>query len=126
MPRYAGPFKVVDRIGETAYRLELPESWRVHDVFHVSLLKPYRSDGTVPTPAPIDVDDDGTPLWSVNEILDAQAVRARTGRVMARKVLVSWVGFGPEHNCWLPISYLSPDLRKAVLEDPRWDLGVVR
>ena len=39
-PRYIGPFKVLERRGEVAYQLELPESLSgVHDVFHVSQLK---------------------------------------------------------------------------------------
>jgi hypothetical protein len=39
-PRYIGPFKVMERRGEVAYQLELPESLvGVHDVFHVSQLK---------------------------------------------------------------------------------------
>jgi hypothetical protein len=39
-PRYIRPFKIVERRGEVAYQLELPESLAgVHDVFHVSQLK---------------------------------------------------------------------------------------
>ncbi|WVZ75517.1 hypothetical protein U9M48_023562 [Paspalum notatum var. saurae] len=39
-PRYIGPFKILERKGEIAYRLELPPSLSgVHDVFHVSQLK---------------------------------------------------------------------------------------
>ena len=39
-PRYVGPFTVLSRRGESAYRLELPEKLsKVHDVFHVSQLK---------------------------------------------------------------------------------------
>ena len=39
-PRYVGPFKVLQRCGEVAYQLELPERLSgVHDVFHVSQLK---------------------------------------------------------------------------------------
>ncbi|WVZ76479.1 hypothetical protein U9M48_024455 [Paspalum notatum var. saurae] len=39
-PRYIGPFKILEKKGEVAYRLELPPSLSgVHDVFHVSQLK---------------------------------------------------------------------------------------
>ena len=39
-PRYIGPFKILERRGEVANQLELPESLSgVHDVFHVSQLK---------------------------------------------------------------------------------------
>jgi hypothetical protein len=39
-PRYIGPFKILERRGEVAYQLELPEQLSdVHDVFHVSRLK---------------------------------------------------------------------------------------
>ena len=39
-PRYIRPFKILERRGEVAYQLELPESLSgVHDVFHVSRLK---------------------------------------------------------------------------------------
>ena len=44
-PRYIGPFEIVDRIGPVAYRLDLPkELARVHNVFHISMLRKYISD----------------------------------------------------------------------------------
>jgi hypothetical protein len=38
-PKYYGPYKVLQRIGSMAYKLELPPSSHVHPVFHVSFLK---------------------------------------------------------------------------------------
>ena len=38
-----GPFFVTWRIGPVAYELELPQTWRIHPVFHTSLLCPFRS-----------------------------------------------------------------------------------
>ena len=44
-PRYIGPFEVLQRVGKVAYKLALPPSMdKVHDVFHVSLLRKYISD----------------------------------------------------------------------------------
>jgi hypothetical protein len=38
-PRYVGPFKVLKQVGKVSYKLELPENIKVHNVFHISLLK---------------------------------------------------------------------------------------
>ena len=43
-PRYCGPFEILERIGPVAYRLALPSIVKVHDVFHVPLLKKYVKD----------------------------------------------------------------------------------
>ena len=44
-PRYIGPYRIVERIREVAYRLELPfDLDRIHDVFHVSMLRKYIPD----------------------------------------------------------------------------------
>ena len=44
-PRFIGPYEILERVGLVTYRLELPlELAKLHDVFHVSMLRRYRSD----------------------------------------------------------------------------------
>ncbi|GKV02736.1 hypothetical protein SLEP1_g15133 [Rubroshorea leprosula] len=54
-PSYIGPYPILERIGEVAYRLELPGNLAgVHDVFHVSLLRKYVPDQShIVNPEPI-------------------------------------------------------------------------
>ncbi|GJZ53068.1 hypothetical protein Tco_0607953 [Tanacetum coccineum] len=50
-PRYVGPFKVIERVGEVAYKLKLPEEFsRVHNTFHVSNLKKCHADEPLVVP----------------------------------------------------------------------------
>ncbi len=53
--KFFGPFRVLHAIGKQVYKLELPTKWKIHDVFHVSLLeqdttKKGRVDKALPEP----------------------------------------------------------------------------
>src|ERR1700720_276519 len=40
-----GPFVVIEKVGPSAYRLNLPVTWRIHPVFNEALLTPYKEGG---------------------------------------------------------------------------------
>ena len=40
--KHKGPFTITEVLGPVTYRLQLPTSWQIHNVFHATLLKPYR------------------------------------------------------------------------------------
>ncbi|RYA67892.1 hypothetical protein DD598_26520, partial [Enterobacter cloacae complex sp. 2DZ2F16B1] len=42
--RYYRPFQISEKINDVSFRLELPDTWRIHNAFHVSLLKTFKGD----------------------------------------------------------------------------------
>lgn len=113
LPRYVGPYKVVQRIGEVAYKLKLPARLKMHDIFHISLLKPFKSDGRVPAvPEKIDLTT-GELDYTVEDILMHR--ERRTGGRTVTTYLVKYADLGPEYNAWVPEKRLLRDC-PAVLQ----------
>jgi hypothetical protein len=98
MPKWIGPYKVIQVVGKGAYKLELPKPLKVHNVFHVSLLKPFHSDGSIQPPQAIY--SEGEAWFVVEALLDHR--ERRCGKGVRREYLVQWQGYGPEHNSWEP------------------------
>nr|GFA09385.1 reverse transcriptase domain-containing protein [Tanacetum cinerariifolium] len=87
-PRYVGPFKVLKRIGDVAYKLDLPEELsRVHNTLHVSNLKKCHADE--PLVVPLDglhLDDKFYFVEKPVEIVDREVKRLKQSRIPLVKV----------------------------------------
>ncbi|RMZ86289.1 hypothetical protein DV736_g6486, partial [Chaetothyriales sp. CBS 134916] len=94
--RFIGPFQIIDIIGSQAYKLDLPPQVRVHPVFHVSLLEPYRlREGEDPAAHNLpEVMPDGTLEYEVEAIMDDRTIHGTT------QYRCRWKSWGPEHDTW--------------------------
>ncbi|XP_010669206.2 uncharacterized protein LOC104886455 [Beta vulgaris subsp. vulgaris] len=90
-PKFIGPYEILERIGEVAYRLALPpEIARVHNVFHISQLRRSISDPShVLTPDDLQLEDNLSYVEVPMKILDSKVRATRKGEVKLVKVLWS-------------------------------------
>ena len=88
-PRYIGPYRIVERIGEVAYRLELSSDLeRIHDVFHVSMLRKYIPDPPhVLTEQPVEIQENLKYEEDPVQILERRNQVLRNNTLILVKVL---------------------------------------
>ena len=115
--KFFGPFRVFHPVGKQAYKLELPKKWRIHNVFHVSLLEQDTTrKGRVQENIAEELDaGDNSGEYEV-EAIRHSAVYAReseSGHLPGLYYLVSWKGYPEEENTWEPASAVQ-HLRKLI------------
>ena len=92
-PHYFGPYQILQKIGLVAYRLQLPVRAKIHDVFHVSLLKPFIGQfPQSPPPLPTLLHGRVCPL-------PAKALKSRRARDRLQ-VLVQWENAPETSAAW--------------------------
>ena len=102
-PKREGPFEIEEVLGPVTYRLKLPTTWRIHNVFHAVLLKPYQENEVYgenfATPPPDIVK--GEEVYQVETILRHR----RRGR--GYQYLIKWEGYPITEALWEPESAFS-------------------
>jgi hypothetical protein len=97
-PKYYGPYKVLQKIGTMAYKLELPASSRVHPVFHVSCLKKVIGDKIpVQTILP-ELDEEGKIILEPEAITDTRIHQLRNRSIS--EYLIKWRKLPAEDSTW--------------------------
>ena len=101
-PKRHGPFEISRVLSPLTYQLQLPGTWKIHDVFHASLLSSYHSTETHgpsflnPPPDVIDNEEE----YKVEAILFHKGLKAH------RLYLTAWKGYSSAENTWEPKSNL--------------------
>jgi hypothetical protein len=104
-PRRFGPYEVIKQMSPVTYRLKLPTSLKIHNVFHVDLLTPYHEteehgeNYTQPPPELIDGEEE----YQVEEIIDERINRRK------KQYLVKWLGYPVSENSWINAKDLHAD-----------------
>ena len=100
-PKRHGPFTITKQISPVTYKLQLPPTWTIHDVFHASLLMPYwvtEQKGTNylrPPPELIDGEEE----FEVENVLGHRYF----GRKQGLQYLIKWKGYPTADNTWEPV-----------------------
>ncbi|KAL0540961.1 hypothetical protein IC582_020987 [Cucumis melo] len=99
-PRYIGPYQIMERMGPAAYRLELSTRIaRIHDVFHVSMLRNYIPDlSHVLQEQQLELKEDLSYVEEPVQILDTKEQVLRNKTIPLIKVL--WRHHGVEEKTW--------------------------
>jgi transposase InsO family protein len=111
-PKYYGPYKVLQKIGTMAYKLELPASSRVHPIFHVSCLNKVIGDKIpVQTILP-ELDEEGKMILEPEAITDTRIRQLRNRSIS--EYLIKWRKLPTEDSTWEDESFIQkhPELLK--------------
>ncbi len=111
-PKRYGPFEITREVSPVAYQLRLPIAWNIHNVFHASLLSPYRETNahgpnySRPSPDLIEGEEE----YEVEKVINHRY----TSRTRTLQYLVKWKGYPEADNTWEPADQVhAPKLTKA-------------
>jgi hypothetical protein len=111
-PKYYGPYKVLQKIGTMAYKLELPAASRFHPVFHVSCLKKVIGDKLpIQTILP-ELDEEGKIILEPEAVIETRTRQLRNRSIS--EYLIKWKNLSAEDSTWEDENFMQkyPELLK--------------
>ena len=110
-PKYYGPYKVLQKIGTMAYKLEFPASSRVHLVFHVSCLKKVIGDKLLVQTIFPELDEEGKTILEPEEVTKT---RTQLQNRSISEYLIKWKNLPTEDSTWEDENFIQkhPNLLK--------------
>jgi hypothetical protein len=117
--KFIGPFKIIERLSNVSFRVELPVKYQVHNVFHTSLLRssyendsemfPSRTITNVQPPVVKSINIDEEDEWEIEKLIDRRLKRNRL------EYLVRWKGWSSEYDEWKTVDQLQ-NARQLMIE----------
>jgi hypothetical protein len=100
--KYYGPFRMMQRIGNVSYKLQLPEGTLIHDVFHVNQLKKHLGPKAVPNPTLPLLTPDGKVKYAPLAVLQYRQIPRSAGAydIPVPQWLIHWENMTPEEATW--------------------------
>lgn len=102
--KYYGPFKVIEKMGAVAYKLQLPDGAGIHPVFHVSQLKKHLGARAIPMPNLPAVGPDGQIKTEPAAVLQRRMIPRHNEPVT--QWLILWENLTPAEATWEDASYI--------------------
>ena len=111
--KHHGPFKIKNKLSNLMYRLELPPTWKIHNVFHMNVLSEAKPDMILrqrkPKPPPIKVNDED--FWVMEKYVDTRWFRNWF------QFKIRWEGFEEDDDTWEDADDIDSGDSPQVLEE---------
>jgi hypothetical protein len=104
-PKREGPFEIEEVLGPVTYRLKIPKFWKIHNVFHAVLLKPYQENEVYGENFPAPPPD----ILNGEEVYQVEAILKHRKRGRGYQYLVKWEGYPIADASWEPEAAFSDD-----------------
>ena len=97
-PKKEGPFIISDIKGPLTCQLKLPDRWKIHPVFHITLLSPYHET----TVHGKNFEEPPSELIEGEHKYEVEAILSSKGKGQRRRYLMKWKGYPNSENTWEP------------------------